>query len=60
MTPMLHEHLAVQSVATADLGNRLSIFYFFTNEWKMLSSSEGDTLPHGLNPGGRWGDSHRD
>lgn len=60
MTPMLHEHLAVQSVATADLGNRSSIFFFFTNEWKMLSSSEGDTLPHGLNPGGRWGDSHRD
>lgn len=40
MTPMLHEHLAVQSVATADLGNRSSMFYFFTNEWKMSSSSE--------------------
>lgn len=32
MTPKLHEHLAVQSVATADLGNRSTLFYFFTNE----------------------------
>lgn len=51
MTPMLHEHLAVQSVATADL---------LQMNGRCPPLQKGDTLPHGLNPGGRWGDSHRD
>lgn len=52
----LYEYFVVYLVVIVDFGNRLLIFFFFMNEWKMLFFLEGDILFYGLNFGGRWGD----